>query len=261
MSRPGHQPRRGRALPTALLIAWSLVLGAGASGDARAATDESASTDMTREGDAIAFYTRLELMRARIHLGEELYRLGVDEDARAQLAAPATEHLPSLEAELRGRGLDRVVERIEGLAEAARESRSWLDVESLYEATRMTIQRARVEVDPSLREDPGFQVQVLLALARRALDEYATAVGEDDEITDDAAYHASYGFARQGRRLLDENEGGLGLDDRDLYDELVARYEQLLEAWPSARVPREGAVPVAEVRASLDAVTALVERY
>lgn len=246
----------------ALLVAWSLVLGAGASGDARAAADESASTDMTREGDAIAFYTRLELIRAHIHLGEELYRLGADEDARAQLAAPATQQLPQLEAELRERGLDRVVERIEGLADAARESRSWLDVESLYEATRMTVQRAQVEVDPSLREDPGFQVQVLLALARRALDEYATAVSEEDDvINDDAAYHASYGFARQGRRILDENEGGLGLDDRDLYDELVARYERLLEAWPSARVPREGPMPVAEVRDRLDAVAAAVERY
>lgn len=251
-----------------MLVAWAVVLVAHPGGDVRAdagaiasaadPVDERVPEDVT--DDAGIYYTQLDMMLAHMHLGEELYRLGAGEDARAHLVTPATDYLPNLSAVLQERGLERVAGRIDALADAARGSDSWLDLQTPYEATRMSIERARVEVDASLREDPGFQAQVLLAVARRAVDEYEAAVA-DGAVADDSAYRASYGFAQQGRRILRRNEGLFSLPGRDLHEELVARHEHLLEAWPSLRPPRGDAVPVSEARERLDAIAAVARRY
>lgn len=224
------------------------------------AGDDDVPDDLAAEDEAGVYYGHLVLMRGQLHLGEELFRLGAREDARAHLATLAADHLPTVTPALRQRDLGRVVERVEQLADAARDGGSWMDLQTLYEATRMAIERAEFELDPSISEDPGFQARVLLGVARRAVEEYEAAVA-DGAIADETAYRMSYGFMRQGRRMLRAKAGVLGRPDDDLDHELVARYDRLMEASPSLRTPDEAPVPVPRVRERLDAFAAVVERY
>lgn len=274
-----QRARRARVMPAAMLVASACVpasgladgAGAGAAVPpvlAAAAEDtfaaegggEPVPADLSSETDAGTYYTELMLMLAHLHLGDELYRIGASEDAYAHLVAPARDRLPRIAAAMEERGLERIIERIETLAREARASDSWLEIEDLYEATHMAIQRAQSEVDPSLRESADFQARVVLSIVTRAVEQFEAAVA-DGAIADEEAYQTSYGLARQGQRILRDNEGLLSVAERDLYDDLVARYERLMEAWPSARTSHEDLVAATELRERLDAVAALVEQY
>lgn len=270
-----QRPRRARMLPTAILVASACVPAAGLTDGvgpgagmppvlaaAAETTFDGQPTpdDLSSEADAGTYYTELMLMLAHLHLGDELYRIGASEDAHVHLVAPARDHLPKVAAAMEERGLERVVERIEELAREAGASDSWLGIEGLYEATHMAIQRAQFEVDPSLRESADFQARVVLSIVTRAVEQFDAAVA-DGAIADEDAYQTSYGLARQGQRILRDNEGLLSVAERDLYDDLVARYERLMEAWPSARTSHEDLVAATELRERLDAVAALVEQY
>lgn len=270
-----QRPRRARMMPTAMLVASACIPasgiadgvgpGAGAPPVLAAAMEitfdgEPVPDELSSEADAGTYYTELMLMLAHLHLADELYRIGASEDAHAHLVAPARDRLPRVAAAMEARGLERVVERIEMLAREARASDSWLEIQDLYEATRMAIQRAQSEVDPSLRESADFQVRVVLSIATRAVEQFEAAVA-DGAIADEEAYQTSYGLARQGERILRENEGLLSVAERDRYDDLVARYERLMEAWPSARASHEDLVAATEVRGRLDAIAAVVEQY
>lgn len=275
-----QRPRRARMMPTAMLVASACVPATGLADGlgpgtgvppvlaAAAATTFAAEPggdpvpdELSSEADAGTYYTELMLMLAHLHLGDELYRVGASEAAHDHLVAPARDRLPKVAGAMEERGLERVVERIEALAREARASDSWLEIEGLYEATHMAIQRAQFEVDPSLRESADFQARVVLSLATRAVEQFDAAVA-DGAIVDEAAYQTSYGLARQGERVLREHEGLLsGATERDRYDELVASYERLMEAWPSARTSHEDLVAATELRARLDAIAAHVEQY
>lgn len=274
-----QRPRRARVTPAAMLVASACVPATGladgvgpgagvphvlaAAAETRFAAEpggEPVPEDLSSEADAGTYYTELMLMLADLHLGDELYRIGASEDAHAHLVAPARDRLPKVAAAMEERGLERVVERIEALAREARASDSWLEIQDLYEATRMAIQRAQSEVDPSLRESADFQARVVLSIATRAVEQFEAAVA-DGAIVDEAAYQTSYGLARQGQRILREHEGLLSVAERDRYDDLAARYERLMEAWPSARASDQDLVAATEVRAHLDAIAALVEQY
>lgn len=224
------------------------------------AGDGGGAGAVAADDDPVAYYTGVMLMLAHLRLGNELYRVGQREAGREHFIAPARDRLPSLREAMRARGLERVVDRVEELAARARESDSWIDIQDLHEATRMSLQRAAVEVEPSVRETAAFKARVILAIARSAIRAHERAV-DDGEIVDAEAYRTAYGYARQGRRLLRDEEGALSLPDDALYADLVERYDALREAWPSARPPGQPPVPVAEVRERADALAAAVEAF
>ncbi len=216
-------------------------------------------TALGAEGEPRRFYVELMLMRAQMRLGRELYRVGDRDAGRAHFIAPAEAHLPEVRDSLMDRGLERVAERIEDLADAARETDSLIDVQDLYATTRMAIRRAQREVEPAVREDSGFQSQVLLAMSERAVRQFEAAVDDEGEVVDQLAYRVSWAYARQGERLLDTFEGLLRMSDEAHYDELVERHKRFLDLWPGRTPPERLDTTPADLRAELEAMADLVE--
>lgn len=277
MQVPGSLRAQGRTLVRRLLTATVAVgalvtvAGAGAATrDAGVLVGDPASDDafvrvlegerepLGAEGEPRRFYVELMLMRAQMRLGRELYRVGDREAGRAHFIAPAEAHLPEVRDALVNRNLERVAGRIEDLAAAARESDSWIDVQDLYATTRMSIRRAQREVDASLREDPAFQGDVLLAISDRAVRQFETAVDEG-QVVDQVAYRVSWAYVQAGGRLLETFEGLLRMSDDHHYDRLVEHHERFVDLWPGRTPPDQVDVSVADMRTELEALAELVE--
>lgn len=221
--------------------------------------DEALDAEAAKE-TADAYYTELALMLGRLHAGYELYRIGDRADGGEHFIALAEQHLPLVRDALAARDLDLLIRRIDQLAEGADRSNSWIEVQDLHEASRMSLQHALTRVDPSTREDPAFKVEIVLALAREAVRRYDTAV-EDDEFVDPKAYQAAYGFVSYGRLVLERNAGLLGQAEDDDVDSLIERYEDLMEAWPSVRIPGRPRMRPEELRDRLATLESVAARF
>lgn len=196
---------------------------------------------------ADAYYTELAMMLGRLHAGYELYRIGDRADGGRHFVALAEQHLPVVREALAARDLDLLIRRIEQMAKEAEQSNSWIEVQDLHEASRMSMQHALNRVDPSTREDPAFKVKIVVALAREAVRNYEAAL-EDGEFVHPEAYQAAYGYISYGRLLLERNAGLLGQATDEVHASLVERYDILMEAWPSVRLPAEPRVAPDELR-------------
>lgn len=227
-------------------------------GDAFVRVIGGEGTTLGAESDPRRFYVELMLMRAQMRLGRELYRVGDRDAGRAHFIAPAEAHLPEVRDSLMDRGLERVVERIEDLATAARETDSLIDVQDLYATTRMAIRRAQREVEPSMREEANFQIQVLLAMSGRAVRQFEVAVNDGGEVVDQLAYRAAWAYARQGERLLDTFEGLLRMSDEARYGQLVESHERFVDLWYGRTPPERVDTTPADLRAELEAMAELV---
>lgn len=228
-------------------------------GDAVLRVIAGEQTTLGAEDEPRRFYVELMLMRAQMRLGRELYRVGDRDAGKAHFIAPAEAHLPEVRDSLIDRELERVAERIEDLADAARETDSLIDVQDLYATTRMAIRRAQREVEPSLREDARFQSQVLLAMSERAVRQFEAAVDDEGEVVDQLAWRVSWAYARQGERLLDTFEGLLRMSDEARYDELVESHERFVDLWPGRTPPERFDTTAADLRAELEAMKEIVE--
>lgn len=227
-------------------------------GDAVLRIIDGERTRLRAESEPRRFYVELMLMRAQMRLGRELYRDGDRDAGRAHFIAPADVHLPVVRDSLMDRQLERIVERIEDFANAARETDSLIDVQDLYATTRMAIRRAQREVEPSLREDAVFQSRVLLAMSGRAVRQFEAAIDAEGRVVDQLAYRVSWAYARHGERLLDTFEGLLRMSDDARYEELVERYERFVDLWPGRTPPDRIDTTSAELRAELEAMSGLV---
>lgn len=263
--------RRGAVAAVAAAITLSAAAGAAPGGtgiligdpepdgDAVLRVIDGEKTALGAEGEPRRFYVELMLMRAQMRLGRELYRVGDRDAGRAHFIAPAEAHLPEVRDSLIDRGLERVAERIEDLADAARETDSLIDVQDLYATTRMAIRRAQREVEPALREDAGFQSQVLLAMSERAVRQFEAAIDDEGKVVDQLAWRVSWAYVRQGERLLDTFEGLLRMSDEARYDELVASHGRFMDLWPGRTPPERLDTTPAELRAELEAMADLIE--
>lgn len=263
----GSLPLKSGAAPAGLAL---LLLLLSALATTSHAQDSDSSGEAGGDGETLdaeaakdtadAYYTELAMMLGRLQAGYELYRIGDRPDGGRHFIALAEEHLPVVREALAARDLDLLIRRLEQLAERANSSNSWIDVQDLHEASRMSLQHAVTRVDPSTREDPAFKVGIVLALARQAVRSYESAL-DDGEFVRPEAYQASYGYISYGRSLLERNVGLLGQVDDEIHDELVARYEALMEGWPSVRVPSEPRTTPDEVRERLAALETTAERF
>lgn len=216
------------------------------------------STPVGPADDPHRYYVELMLMRAQMRLGRELYRVGDRKAGTAHFVAPAEAHLPVVRETLMDRGLERVVERVEDLAAAARETDSLIDVQDLYATTRMALRRAQREVEPAVREDAAFQGRALLAMSDRAIRQFEAAVDEDGKVVDPLAYRVAWAYVRQGERLLDTFEGLLRMSDEARYGRLQDRYGDFIDLWPGRTPPERVDVRADELRAKLQTMTELV---
>lgn len=228
-------------------------------GDAVLRVIDGERAPLGAEDEPRRFYVELMLMRAQMRMGRELYRVGDRDAGRAHFIAPAEAHLPEVRDSLLDRGLERVVERIEELADAARETDSLIDVQDLYATTRMAIRRAQREVEPAMREDARFQSEVLLAMSERAVRQFEAAVDDEGKVVDQLAWRVSWAYARHGERLLDTFEGLLRMSDEARYGELVESHERFVDLWPGRTPPERIDIRPAELRAELEAMAELVE--
>lgn len=228
-------------------------------GDAVLRVIEGERTSLNADGEPRRFYVELLLMRAQMRLGRKLYRVGDRDAGRAHFVAPAEAYLPEVRDSLIDRGLERVVERIEDLADAARKTDSLIDVQDLYATTRMAIRRAQREVEPSLREDAVFQSRVLLSMAGRAVRQFEAAVDDEGQIVDQLAYRVSWAYALYGEHLLDTFEGLLRMSGDASYEQLTERYGRFFDLWPGRTPPERIDTTRADLRAELAAMSELVE--
>lgn len=256
------------------LVACVAMAGAGAAGGGSGALLGTPNDDEARflrvidgesaplgiDQEPVHYYVELSLMRAHLRLGRELYRVGDREAGRTHFIAPARVHLPAVREALEANGLERIIGRVEALAEAAEASDSWIDVQSLHQTTAMALRRAQSEVDPGLRETPRFVGDVLMAVSRRALRQHEVAIA-DGEVVDPVAYRSAYAYARQGERLLSAFEGLLSLADQEAYATLVERYGAFAEHWPARRAPERIEAGMDELRAGLEELDALVRQW
>lgn len=264
--RAGASPLKSCALAagSALLLFLSALLsttvrsedsGNGVETDGEEALEAEAASQ-----EADAYYTELAKMLGRLQAGYELYRIGDRADGGGHFAALAERHLPVVRDALEARDLDLLIRRIEKLAEQAERSDSWLDVQDLHEASRMSLQGALTQVEPSTREDPAFKVEIVVALARAAVDGYELSL-EDGEFVRREAYQIGYGYVSYGRSLLERNAGLLGQAEDEHHDSLIDQYENLMEAWPSLRLPAEPRVSVGDLRDRLATLESTAERF
>lgn len=232
---------------SAMLLAVTVLLPVPVLSDNSGSNGKQALEAEAASQEADAYYTELARMLGRLQVGYELYRNGDRADGGRHFAALAEQHLPVVRDALASRDLDLLIRRIEQLAKEAERSNSWLDVQDLHEASRMSLQHALNRVDPDTREDPAFKVDIVVALARVAVDHYEQSL-EDGEFVRPEAYQAGHGYIGYGRSLLQRNAGLLEQGGNGQHDALVERYESVMEGWPSLRLPAEPAVSVDELR-------------
>lgn len=262
----GPSPLKAGALAAgfALLLALSALL------PTTAHAAESGSGAETGAGEALeagaarqeagTYYAELAKMLGRLQAGHELYRIGDRADGGRQFTALGEQHLPVVREALAAHDLDLLIRRIEKLSEEAARSDSWLDVQDLHEASRMSLQRALAQVEPSTREDPAFKAEIAARLAREAVQGYELSI-EDGEFARPGAYQTGYGYIRYGHTLLERNAGLLEQAGDKLHDSLVDQYEALMEAWPSLRLPPEPPISPKDLRDRLAALESTAERF
>lgn len=248
------------ALLFLLLAVSPMNLHAQDSGDSADTGGEEALDAEAAKETADAYYTELAMMLGRLQAGYELYRIGDRADGGRHFVALAEQHLPVVREALAARDLDLLIRRIDQLAERAGRSNSWIEVQDLHEASRMSMQHALSRVDPSTREDPAFKVEIVVALAREAVRSYEAAL-DDGEFVRPETYQAAYGYVTYGRLLIERNAGLLGQADDEVQNALIERYEALMEAWPSVRLPSEPRVTPEELRDRLTALESAAARF
>jgi len=212
------------------------------------------------EDSARSYYTELAIMLGRLQTGHDLYRIGERSMGATHFVALAEEHLPLVREALTERGLDLTVRRVEQLADRAQRSDSWIDVQDMYEATRMSLQRAITKVDHSKRQDFQFKARIVLELAREAVRCHQAAI-EAGEIVDRTAYEAGYGLIRFSRSLIERNSGLLQQGGEAAHETLVERHRALETAWPSIRSPSEPVIAEAELKERLRALEDAIEKF
>lgn len=244
-----------------LTLVWSVVAVADQSGTSGTGSQQEESLDPDAADErAKAYYSELAMMLGRLEAAYSLYRTGDRAGGLEQLVAAARVHLPVVRDALVARDLELLVRRIENLSDTAESSDSWIDVQDMYEASRMSLQRAMVEVAPGTRDDPVFKAEIVLTVAREAVLQYEQAVGEG-EFVQPRAYHVGYGYMVHGRSLLERNAALFGQVDDGVHELFVERYEAVMEAWPSVQPPLEPEVDVATLRERLAALESVVDRF
>lgn len=252
--------RTGFALLLFLLAVSPATSQAEDAGSSADADGEDALAAEAAKETADAYYTELAMMLGRLQAGYELYRIGDRADGGRHFVALAEQHLPVVREALEARDLDLLIRRIEQLAAEAGRSNSWIEVQDLHEASRMSMQHALSRVDPSTREDPVFKVEIVVALAREAVRSYEAAL-DGGEFVRPEAYQAAYGYISYGNLLLERNAGLLAQADDEVHESFIERYEALMEAWPSVRIPASQRIAPEDLRERLAALEAAAERF
>ena len=113
-------------------------------------------------------------------------------------------------------------------------------------STGRTIRAAMDDVEPGVRGDASFLAKVLVALLAQARLEYDEAL-DGGAFVADHEYHDSWGFVQIGRDLLDRHADTFRGVDADAYEQLLADYEAVMEAWPQPTVPEAPPLSVSEL--------------
>lgn len=243
-----------------LTLGWSVASVADQSDTSSTGSQAQSLDPDAADERAKAYYSELAMMLGRLEAAYSLYRTGDRDGGLEQLLAAAKIHLPVVRDALVARDLELLVRRIENLSDTAESSGSWIDVQDMYEASRMSLQRAMVEVEPDTRDDPAFKAEVVLTVAREAVLQYEQAVS-DGEFVKPRAYHVGYGYMIHGRSLVERNAGLLGQVDDEVHELFIERYEAVMEAWPSVQPPLEPEVDVETLRERLAALESVVDRF
>jgi len=158
------------------------------------------------------------------------------------------------------RGFGEVIERVEDLARRAGEADDWSDIAQTYDRTRSAILDAMADVDASQRNDPEFVARVLLAILYQSRHEYEEAI-EDGRFVHAHEYQDARGFMQTGRDLLRWKERVLRQADGAAYEEVVARFEAAMEAWPTPQPPATPVLSISELYGRVSAVEFALSRY
>ncbi|WP_280545999.1 hypothetical protein [Halomonas sp. 11-S5] len=200
------------------------------------------------------------MMKGHLAVARELYQEGAQTASQPHFGHPLQEHYEPLEPAFETRGVASFEDTLQALVDQAREGGEWGAQADAFMAAIEAIDAAMQDVDGELREDVAFQSRVQLTLLRQAMHEYEEAVDEG-QFVNVLEYQDGRGFMLTAKALLEQQAELFKASDEATYEELMAAYDEAMQAWPSALAPETPVMSYGELSSSTFKLESLLGRY
>lgn len=124
------------------------------------------------------YAVNLLLMKGHLRASQNLFALGLRENALAHAMHPAAETYGNVAAELEARHAAPFQQELDALVDGLSETATDAEVKAAYDAANGKADAALAVIDPGKRTSPAFTAALVLALLQQAGSEYAVGVKE-----------------------------------------------------------------------------------
>ena len=247
----------GKAAPPAA-TADSPLLAAGQGGEGGEGGEAGAAGSFA--SPEAAFAGQLQLMKGHLRVGRELLRQGAPEEAMVHFHHPAEEIYDGIADSLAAHGAEPFKADLERLATLVEQGTDRAAIDRADDRAEAAIDAAIAHLPAALRQRPAFWLDVAVGMLRQAAAEYREAV-EDGRIANVVEYQDARGFVWQARDLVESVGDRLRASNAEAFRELMARFADLQQAWPSALPPQRPVKSAGEVAALVSGIELLKGRF
>jgi hypothetical protein len=186
---------------------------------------------------------QLLMTRGHLQVGYSLAAQGMMAAGKPHLHHPVDENYPLIEAALAERKLEPFEAELETLGDA--EHGELADIQADFDAVIAKIDADAEAVLAADADRTELALDTALRVLKQAADEYAESI-ENGAIVNPIEYQDSMAFAAEARRIVEGEADALIARDGAKYAALLAEFDALQQAWPSAVPP---AAPVLSTEA------------
>jgi hypothetical protein len=186
---------------------------------------------------------QLLMTRGHLQVGYSLAAQGMMAAGKPHLHHPVDENYPLIEAALAERKLEPFEAELETLGDA--EHGELADIQADFDAVIAKIDADAEAVLAADADRTELALDTALRVLKQAADEYAESI-ENGAIVNPIEYQDSMAFAAEARRIVEGEADALIARDGAKYAALLAEFDALQKAWPSAMPP---AAPVLSTEA------------
>lgn len=200
-----------------------------------------------------AYMTKLMLMQGHLRIGHALVKGNNRDDAVMHFMHPVEEIYSSLEPDLEKHNVPPFKSALNDLADRARSQTGKEAFDQAYQQVQQHLETAIQALEPSIRQQPTFRLNVALRLLQQAAMEYVAAI-QDGQIVNVAEYQDSRGFVWTAEELLLPVADALQARNAEKWQSLQNELQSVKQAWPTVEPPTAPALSVSQVLSTISRI-------
>lgn len=200
-----------------------------------------------------AYMTKLKLMQGHLRIGHALVAARHWDDAIMHFMHPIEEIYGSLESDLSDRNVEPFRNELHTLAQRVRSHEGGESFNEAFRSVQTRLDDAEKALDPDVRHDAVFRLNVAMRLLQQAALEYNAAI-TDGRIVNVAEYQDSRGFVWTAEELLNSVGSELEQRNAEAWQSIRTLLNGVKAAWPTVEPPNQPAQSVSQVLSNISRI-------